>query len=93
VVKFGEADPNIRTRGFEAISRRIIALSHVYDHLLATGLSQTIEFSQYLSSVCSALLASAITNSPGVKIAYELVRVTTTLDAGSDRHRTYCKLL
>jgi two-component sensor histidine kinase len=38
----------------DAIARRVLTLAKVYDHLLGTGLTRTIDFSGYLSSLCDA---------------------------------------
>jgi len=39
----------------DAVARRVLTLAKVYDHLLGTGLTRTIDFSGYLSSLCNAL--------------------------------------
>jgi two-component sensor histidine kinase/CheY-like chemotaxis protein len=43
--------------GISAIARRVMTLSQVYDHLLGTGLSPTIDFGRYLSSLCASFEA------------------------------------
>ncbi|MDB5406682.1 MAG: signal transduction histidine kinase [Rhodospirillales bacterium] len=40
--------------GISAIARRVMTLSQVYDHLLGAGLSRTIDFGGYLSSLCES---------------------------------------
>jgi len=40
--------------GISAIARRVMTLAQVYDHLLGNGLSRTIDFGAYLSSLCSS---------------------------------------
>ena len=40
--------------GIAAISRRVIVLAQVYDHLLGNGLSRTIDFGGYLTSLCES---------------------------------------
>jgi len=40
--------------GISAIARRVMTLAQVYDHLLGTGLSRTIDFGAYLSSLCAS---------------------------------------
>jgi len=40
--------------GISAIARRVMTLAQVYDHLLGTGLSRTIDFGAYLLSLCSS---------------------------------------
>lgn len=39
--------------GISAIARRVLTLSKVYDHLLGTGLTRTIDFGGYLKSLCN----------------------------------------
>ena len=41
--------------GIRAICRRVISLGKLYDHLLGNGLSRTIDFDQYLRSLCESL--------------------------------------
>lgn len=43
--------------GISAIARRVMTLAQVYDHLLSSGLSRTIDFRGYLSSLCSSFEA------------------------------------
>jgi two-component sensor histidine kinase/DNA-binding NarL/FixJ family response regulator/putative methionine-R-sulfoxide reductase with GAF domain len=40
------------TVGISAIARRVMTLSKVYDHLLGTDLTRTIDFGSYLKSLC-----------------------------------------
>jgi len=41
--------------GMRAIGRRVMSLGKLYDHLLGNGLSRTIDFDQYLRSLCESL--------------------------------------
>jgi two-component sensor histidine kinase len=41
--------------GVRAIARRVMSLARMYDHLLGNGLSRTIDFDQYLRSLCESL--------------------------------------
>jgi two-component sensor histidine kinase len=43
-------------RGLKAIARRVFTLAQVYDQLLGTEMTRTMEFSEYLKSLCSNLL-------------------------------------
>jgi two-component sensor histidine kinase/CheY-like chemotaxis protein len=43
--------------GISAIARRVMTLAKVYDHLLGTGLRRTIDFGDYLSSLCASFAA------------------------------------
>jgi len=56
--------------GIGAIARRVMSLAQVYDHLLGTGLSRTIEFSGYLSSLCNSFKAIEIERHPDVELIY-----------------------
>lgn len=50
-----KADDNGSERnGVDAIARRVLTLAKVYDHLLGTGLTRTIDFGRYLTSLCDA---------------------------------------
>lgn len=40
--------------GLNAIARRVMTLAKVYDHLLGAGLTRTIDFGAYLSSLCDS---------------------------------------
>ena len=40
--------------GLSAIARRVMTLAQVYEHLLGTGMTRTIDFGAYLSSLCSS---------------------------------------
>ncbi len=41
--------------GIRAITRRVISLANIYDHLLGHGLVQSIDFGAYLESLCRSL--------------------------------------
>jgi two-component sensor histidine kinase/ActR/RegA family two-component response regulator len=47
-------DPDSEKNGVAAIARRVLTLAKVYDHLLGTGLTRSIDFGRYLSSLCDA---------------------------------------
>jgi two-component sensor histidine kinase/ActR/RegA family two-component response regulator len=42
--------------GVSAIARRVMTLAQVYDHLLGAELSRTVNFGEYLSSLCSSFV-------------------------------------
>ena len=48
------ADDPSGTAGISAIARRVMTLAKVYDHLLGAGLTRTIDFGGYLSSLCAS---------------------------------------
>jgi two-component sensor histidine kinase/CheY-like chemotaxis protein len=66
--------------GIGAIARRVMALSQVYEHLLGTGLSRTIEFSTYLSSLCSNFAALERHLHPLVELTCQTEPVVLDLD-------------
>src|ERR1700704_6405384 len=67
--------------GFRAIARRVMALSEVYDHLLGAGLSRTIDFGGYLSSLCTDF--SVLENSAHPNVALTCHIEPTVLDLDS----------
>jgi two-component sensor histidine kinase len=42
-------------QGISSISRHVVTLTHIYDHLLGSGLAPTIDLSSYLEELCSCL--------------------------------------
>ena len=66
--------------GIGAIARRVITLTKVYDHLLGTGLSRTIEFDRYLSSLCTDFVAIESADHPHVTLTCHLESVILDLD-------------
>jgi two-component sensor histidine kinase len=57
-----------------------MTLANVYDHLLGTGLSRTIEFGGYLSSLCSSFEALQQTERPNVALTCQWEPVMLDLD-------------
>jgi two-component sensor histidine kinase len=47
-------DEGSATADIAAIARRVLILARVYDHLLGTGLTRTIDFGGYLASLCDS---------------------------------------
>jgi two-component sensor histidine kinase len=43
--------------GLRSIAQRVMSLAKVYDHLLGSGLNRTIDFDQYVRSLCESLSA------------------------------------
>ena len=48
------ADGGAAKEDISAIARRVMTLARVYDHLLGAGLTRTIDFGRYLSSLCDS---------------------------------------
>jgi two-component sensor histidine kinase/putative methionine-R-sulfoxide reductase with GAF domain len=77
-------DPDAK-RGIQGVARRVIILGHVYEHLLGLGLTATIDFGEYLRSLCETLADFYEAQYSGVKLTVEAddlrldVDTTTTL--------------
>jgi two-component sensor histidine kinase/ActR/RegA family two-component response regulator len=67
--------------GISAIARRVMALAQVYDHLLGTGLSRTIDFGAYLSSLCSNFEALEGIRHPNITLRCHVEPVVLDLDS------------
>jgi two-component sensor histidine kinase len=61
-------DPDAK-RGIEGVARRVIILGHVYEHLLGLGLTATIDFGDYLRSLCETLSDFYETQHSGVELS------------------------
>jgi two-component sensor histidine kinase/ActR/RegA family two-component response regulator/putative methionine-R-sulfoxide reductase with GAF domain len=66
--------------GIGAIARRVMTLAQVYDHLLGTGLSRTIDFGNYLSSLCESFQALETVAHPHVRLTCHYEPVILDLD-------------
>jgi two-component sensor histidine kinase len=66
--------------GINAIARRVLTLAQVYDHLLGIGLSRTIDFGKYLSSLCESFEALQNDEHPMVELLCHWNPVTLELD-------------
>jgi two-component sensor histidine kinase/DNA-binding response OmpR family regulator len=66
--------------GINAIARRVMALAQVYDHLLGTGLSRTIDFGKYLSSLCASFEDLQNGEHPNVALTCQCEPVMLDLD-------------
>ena len=67
--------------GINVIGRRVMTLAQVYDHLLGTGLSRTIEFGKYLSSPCGEFPAMENDHSADIEMTCQCEPVTLDLDS------------
>ncbi len=66
--------------GIGAIARRVMTLAQVYDHLLGTGLSRTIDFGSYLASLCSNIESLQTTQQPNVTLTCQTDSIILDLD-------------
>ena len=64
----------------ETITRRVMTLAQVYDHLLGIGLSRTIDLGTYVKTLCSILPDIQIAQNLNVKLICEVESVTLDLD-------------
>ena len=62
------------------IARRVVALAQVYDHLLGNGLSRTIDFGGYLSSLCKSFHELETVRQPDVEIICNFEPIVLDLD-------------
>jgi len=67
--------------GIGAIARRVMTLAQVYDHLLGTGLSRTIDFGAYLSALCRGFQDLEIARCPNVALTCHSEPVILDLDS------------
>ncbi len=67
--------------GISAIARRVMTLAQVYENLLGTGLSRTIDFGKYLSSLCSSLEDMWSSQQPGVALNCRPTSIMLDLDS------------
>ena len=67
--------------GIAAIARRVMTLAQVYDHLLGTGLSRTIDFGGYLASLCASFQALQSVQYPDVGLTCHVEPVILDLDS------------
>jgi len=67
--------------GISAIARRVMTLAQVYDHLLSSGLSRTIDFRGYLSSLCSSFEALEEQKHRNIKLTCHSESVLLDLDS------------
>jgi two-component sensor histidine kinase len=67
--------------GISTIARRVMALAQVYDHLLGTGLSRTIEFGKYMSSLCANFAAMQNDQTPDIELTCQCAPIMLDLDS------------
>jgi two-component sensor histidine kinase/ActR/RegA family two-component response regulator len=67
--------------GLGAIARRVMTLAQVYDHLLGTGLSRTIDFGSYLSALCFSIESLQTASHQKIILTCHTARVSLDLDS------------
>ena len=66
--------------GIGAIARRVMTLAQVYDHLLGTGLRRTLDFGNYLTSLCESFHVLETVAHPEVRLTCQCEPVMLDLD-------------
>jgi two-component sensor histidine kinase len=67
--------------GVNAIARRVMSLAQVYEHLLGTGLSRTIDFGGYLGALCRNFRDLENARQPNVGLICHAETVMLDLDS------------
>jgi len=78
----GSAD-DVNVAGISAIARRVMTLSKVYDHLLGTDLTRTIDFGGYLKSLCDGFRDLETENHQGVSLSCTAAALMLDLDSAT----------
>jgi len=53
----GRAADTASAADFDAIGRRVLSMAELYDHLLGAGMSDTVDFGEYLHTLCARIRA------------------------------------
>ena len=78
-----DVSENGTKEGIRAIAQRVISLAAIYDHLLGNGLARTIEFDQYVRSLCDSLRDFQGARDFGVTLAFDSKAEPLPLDLDS----------
>ncbi len=62
------ADDGSATLGIDTIVRRVMTLGKVYDHLLGTGMSRSIDFGDYVKALCATLPDLQVAPNPNLDL-------------------------
>jgi two-component sensor histidine kinase/ActR/RegA family two-component response regulator len=66
--------------GTAGIARRVMALAQVYENLLGTGLSNTIDFGKYIEALCRDTESSVGADRPNIKLSCHSMSLRLDLD-------------
>ena len=66
--------------GYDRVSRRVLALAALYDHLLGIQSGGIVEMGAYLGSLCQRIAAAADLPSRGIALAAETQPIGMTID-------------
>jgi two-component sensor histidine kinase len=78
--QIGEIESGSLKEGVEAIARRVMTLAQVYDHLLGSDMSRSIEFGAYLEQLCGSLKDFQISQSPDIVLNCRVEKTVLGLD-------------
>jgi two-component sensor histidine kinase len=73
-------DP-IERDGVEGIARRVMTLAEVYNHLLGTGMSEAVDFGDYVTSLCANLREMQGAEKAGIALVCHTVPLGLDLDS------------
>ena len=69
--------------GLSAISRRVMTLVQLYDHVIGAGLSRTIDFDTFLTALCTKFESQESAQQAKVKLTCQAEPVTLDLDSAT----------
>ncbi len=69
--------------GFGAISRMVMTLVQLYDHVVDAGLSRTIDFNTYLTTLCTKFESEESARQANVKLTCQAEPVALDLDSAT----------
>jgi two-component sensor histidine kinase len=78
-----ETDDQIGQRGIKAIARRVSTLAQVYDQLLGTEMTRTLDFGNYVRSLCENLAEVQGTPDDAITLTCDSHMVELDLDAAT----------
>ena len=66
--------------GYKRVSRRVLALAELYDHLLGAESGSTVEMGAYLGSLCLRIAVAADLSSRGIALSSETQPISLPVD-------------
>jgi two-component sensor histidine kinase len=79
--QFSQTEEGSAKDAIGAIARRVMTLAQVYDHLLGSGMSRSIDFGEYLKSLCVSLQDLQRGQHPEVRLHCHADKVVLDLDS------------
>ncbi len=78
-----ETEDQIGQKGIRAIARRVSTLAQVYDQLLGTEMTRTLDFGNYVKSLCDNLADVQASPDGGITLNFDGHAVLLDLDAAT----------